>query len=100
MMVGRLVGWLLILAGIAVLVQDVMTSLDTRIWAPLALGQLWGNLDRTSLNFVQDLVVRYLSSFLWDPVITSLLFCWAFAVFIVLGLIVHHIFRERTSKSF
>jgi hypothetical protein len=100
MMVGRLIGWVLILVGIGMLTHDLLDWLSTKVWAPLVLGELWYSLAPGSLNMLQRIVEADIAPFLWDPVITTILFCWAFAVFIVLGLLVHHLFRERTSRSF
>jgi predicted membrane protein len=87
-MVRRLIGWIIFLAGVSVLVRDVIVWIDTKHWAPIALGQLWYDLNRSSLNLVQAVVQRYIHPFLWDPIIVTILFCWAFAVLMVLGLLI------------
>jgi hypothetical protein len=87
-MIGRLVGWIFFLAGLSVLVRDVLVWIDTKRWAPIALGQLWFDLDRSSLNLTQAVVQRYIHPFLWDPIIVTILLCWAFAVLMVLGLLI------------
>jgi hypothetical protein len=51
--VARVIGWLVLLAGLSVLARDVMVWIDRKIWAPVALGQLWDELSRSSLNLVQ-----------------------------------------------
>jgi hypothetical protein len=86
--IGRLIGWIIFLAGLSVLVRDVLVWIDTKHWGPIALGQLWFDLDRSSLNLVQAVVQRYIHPFLWDPVIVTILLCWAFAVLIVLGALI------------
>jgi hypothetical protein len=96
MIVGRLIGWLISLAGVAVLVRDGLVWIDTKRWQPMALGQLWYDLNRSSLNLVQAVVQRYISPFLWDPIIVTILLCWAFAVLIVLGLLILALCRSRT----
>ena len=95
MIVWRIVGWGALLAGLSVLVRDVVTWFDTRVWAPLALGQLWYDLDRSSLNLVQAVTLRYISAFLWDRVIVNVLLCWAFAALIGLGLVILLLARKR-----
>src|SRR5580693_5314617 len=87
-MIGRLIGWIIFLAGLAVLARDVFVWIDTKHWAPIALGQLWFDLNRSSLNLVQAVVQRYLHPFLWDPIIVTVLLWWAFAVLMVLGLLI------------
>jgi hypothetical protein len=49
---------------------------------------LWYDLDRSSLNLVQAVTLRYISAFLWDRVIVNVLLCWAFAALIGLGLVI------------
>ncbi len=87
-MIGRLIGWIFFLAGLAVLVRDGLVWIDTGHWAPIALGQLWFDLSRSSINLVQAVVQRYIHPFLWDPIIVSILLCWAFAVLMALGLLI------------
>jgi hypothetical protein len=94
-MIGRFIGWMLFLAGLSVLVRDVLASIDAKRWAPIALGQLWFDLNRSSLNLTQAIVQRYIHPFLWDPVIVTLLLCWAFAVLMVLGLVILAISSRR-----
>ncbi|HEY1260860.1 MAG TPA: resistance to Congo red protein [Stellaceae bacterium] len=88
MTLGRIIGWVFFLAGLSVLLRDALVWLDTGHWAPLALGQLWYDFDRSSLNLVQAVVQRYLHPYVWNPVIVGLLLCWAFAVLIVLGALI------------
>jgi hypothetical protein len=87
-MIGRLIGWIVLLAGLSVLVRDGLVWIDTAHWAPIALGQLWFDISPSSLNLVQAVVQRYIHPFLWDPIIVSVLLCWASAVFIALGLLI------------
>jgi len=97
MIVGRVIGWVAFLAGAAVLVRDGLVWIDTEHWAPIALGQLWYELNRSSLNLVQAVVQRYIHPFLWDPIIVSILLSWAFAVLMVLGLLLLIIFRRHNA---
>ena len=97
MIVGRVIGWIILLAGGAVLVRDLLVWIDTKHWAPVALGQLWYQLNRSSLNLVQAVVQRYIHPFLWDPIIVSILLSWAFAVLLILGVLLLVLFRRRNS---
>ena len=96
MIVGRLIGWVALLAGAAALVRDALVWIDTKHWAPIALGQLWYELNRSSLNLVQAVVQRYIHPFLWDPIIVSILLSWAFAVLMMLGVLLLVVFRKRS----
>jgi hypothetical protein len=95
-MIGRLIGWLLFLAGLAVLARDAFAWIETKQWAPIALGQLWFYLNRSSLNLVQAVVQRYIHPYLWDPIIVTILLWWAFAVLMVLGLLILALSGRRT----
>ena len=99
MIVGRLIGWIALLAGAAVLVRDLLVWIDTKHWAPIALGQLWYQLNRSSLNLVQAGVQRYIHPFLWDPIIVSILLCWAFLVLMGLGALLLVLFRRRARRN-
>ena len=87
-MIGRLIGWIFFLAGLAILAWHVFVWIETKQWAPIALGQLWYNLSPSSLNLVQAVVQRYIHPFLWDPIIVTVLLWWAFAVLMVLGALI------------
>jgi hypothetical protein len=95
MIVWRVIGWLLVLAGLAVLVRDAIAWFETRVWMPIAVGQLWYDLDRSSLNLAQAVIQRYVAAFLWDQVIVRVLLCWAFAVLIGLGAVILLLARRR-----
>ena len=98
MIVGRLIGWVVFLAGAAVLVRDGLVWIDTKHWAPIALGQLWYQLNRSSLNLVQAVIQRYIHPFLWDPIIVTILLSWAFAVLMILGVLLLAVFRKRARR--
>jgi hypothetical protein len=99
-MIGRLIGWIIFLAGGAVLVRDVLVWTDTKSWAPITLGQLWFDLSRSSLNLVQAVVQRYIHPFLWDPIIITILLWWAFAVLMVLGALIVALSDRRARRKF
>jgi hypothetical protein len=98
MIVGRVIGWIVLLFGGAVLVRDVLVWIDTKHWAPIALGQLWYQLNRSSLNLVQAVIQRYIHPFLWDPIIVSVLLSWAFAVLMILGALLLVVFWRRDAR--
>ena len=98
MIIGRVIGWIVLLAGAAVLVRDGLVWIDTKHWAPIALGQLWYQLNRSSLNLFQAVVQRYIHPFFWDPIIVSLLLSWAFAVLMILGVLLLVLFRRRNAQ--
>ncbi len=98
MIVGRLIGWVALLAGAAVLGRDALVWIRTKHWAPIALGQLWYEVNRSSLNLVQAVTQRYIHPFLWDPIIVTILLSWAFAVLMILGVLLLAVFRKRPRR--
>jgi hypothetical protein len=76
----RLLG-LVLLAG-----AFVAAAWQFQLWAqagrfiPLALGQMWFNIDPSSLNLVQAVIERHVWPPLWDPVILTVLRWPAWAV--------------------
>lgn len=84
---GRVLGWVLILAAVAVLGADALAALDSGQFAPRPMGQLWFQLDPGSLNLMQAVVQRYLHPSIWDPGIVSVLLLPAFVVLAVPGVL-------------
>jgi ribose/xylose/arabinose/galactoside ABC-type transport system permease subunit len=41
MILCRLIGWIVLLAGLSVLVRDLLVWLDTGRWLPLSLREAW-----------------------------------------------------------
>ena len=63
------------------------------------LGQLLYNLDRSSLSVIRA-VVENLSPCAWDPVMTTVLACWAFLGLMGLGTLIMTLFDERTQYQY
>src|ERR1700751_1311344 len=99
MIVGRLIGWGVFLGGAAVLGRHLLVWFKTKPWAPMPVGQLGYQPNRSSLSLVQAVIQRYIHPFLWDPIIVNTLLCWAFAVLMVLGLLILAIFGRRSRES-
>lgn len=64
----RALGWLLLFASIAVLVDDSITALQTGSFRLVAAGELWYRLDTGSLNLLQSITQRYISIWAWDNI--------------------------------
>jgi hypothetical protein len=71
--IGHIAGWLLILAALAALGNEVGLAVEHGTYQPIAAGELWYRLDVTSLNLVQAITQRYLHPALWDPGIAGIL---------------------------
>ncbi len=70
---GRILGWLLLVLTCLAGGAEIVASLESGAWQPLALGQVWYDLDRGSLNLMQAVVQRHLHPTIWDPGIIELL---------------------------
>lgn len=100
MIVGRIIGWIVFFAALPVLATDALLWIESGYWMPLRLGQLWYNLDRSSLSLIQAVVERYLDPYAWDPIMTTALACWAFVGLMGLGTLIMSLFRERTHYGY
>lgn len=85
MIICRIVGVILLLAAVAAAGYEVLLAFDAGNWRPVALGELWFKLHAASLNGAQAGIQRYISPFLWEPVITTVLLWPGWAVFGVPG---------------
>ncbi len=95
-MIRRLIGWAIVLVGLLVLARDILFSIDIKHWSPITLGQLWFDLNPSSLDHVQALMVRYLPQpHLWIWIIDPILLRWAFPVLMVLGVLVLAVSAKR-----
>src|SRR5258708_33943423 len=74
--VGRLLGWLIFLAGLIIVGRDLLAWLDTGAFHAIAIGELWFKLHPTSLEIFQPAVQRHIHPALWDWVIQPVLL-WA-----------------------
>jgi hypothetical protein len=95
MLIFRLVGYLLALAGLGFLIVDGARSIAAGDLILTRFGQSWYDLDRASLNGAQALVQRYLHPYVWDPVIATILQWPTFAVALGLSLLFVVISRPR-----
>jgi hypothetical protein len=99
MIIGRVIGWLLLIAASITLVGDVMAWSQTGTWRLSASGELWSKLDHNSLNFVQQMIQRYGSPKLWDPVIQTILQFYALLVLAIPGLLLIWVTRSRVKRE-
>jgi hypothetical protein len=95
MIVGRIMGWILVAAAIAIFARDIFAWIDTGIFSLVTTGELWFSLNSFSLNFLQAITQRYIFPALWDPIIVTVLLWPAFVVLGVPGLALSYAFRRR-----
>jgi len=99
MIVGRIIGWILVTAAVAIFARDILASIDTGSLAMMSAGELWFRIDNGSLNLAQAVTQRYLFPSLWDPVIVTVLIWPATAVLGVPGMILARLCRRRPRKE-
>jgi len=85
--VGRLLGWLLVLAALASLAYDLVRVAQGGAFLLSPLGQIWFSIDSGSLNLSQAVIERYVWPPLWDPAILWILQLPAVFVFLLAGLL-------------
>ncbi len=95
MIIGRIIGWLLTLAGLAAGIADAVAWGGTGSFRLSALGELWFQLAPDSLNLAQASIQRYLFPELWDPVLQTVLLWPALPTLLVPGLVLLWLCRRR-----
>jgi hypothetical protein len=98
MILVRLIGYVLLLAGIAALGAEIYRSLEAGHWVLLPFGEIWATIDIESLNIVQAGLERHVHPLLWDPVLLSIVLAPAWLVLGLPGLILILIARQRRRR--
>ena len=102
MVVGRVIGWIFLIAAIAILVRDALASIDAGTLSLIAAGELWFSLHPTSLQVAEPAIARHvpvIGPWLWHPVISTLLTWPALFVTGVPGVLLVWLFRRRPPKG-
>jgi hypothetical protein len=94
MIIGRFLGLIFVVCGLAAFARDFWVSYQVRSWSPIALGQLWYDINRTSLIMAQAGIERYLSVRAWD-IIDQMLTVWACVALLLIGVGLLIAFRRR-----
>ena len=89
MIVGRIVGWILIVMAIGVAGHEIIASLQlpTGGYHFFAFGQLWAAINRASLTLAQAGIQRHVWPWLWDGVIVQILLAPAWLILGVPGVL-------------
>lgn len=85
--VSRAVGWLLVLAALAMAGRDVFAWLDTGVWDSKLFGELWHEVHSGSLQLLQPAIERHVAPALWNNLIFPILLAPAWLVFAVPGVV-------------
>ncbi|HCP00427.1 MAG: hypothetical protein CL573_09975 [Alphaproteobacteria bacterium] len=105
MIIGRIIGWLFLIAALAVLARDLLTSIGAGSISLIATGELWFHLHQTSLQIAEPAIARHIpriGPWLWHPIISTLLTWPALFVLSAPGFMLCWLFRirRRTKQVF
>jgi hypothetical protein len=96
MVIGRFVGYLLLILAAIVGLRDLLAWFDTGILVLLSGNQLWFTLSPANYDSVTD-AMRRAMPMLWDP-LSAVLSAPAVAVSLILGLLLIWVFRRRRRR--
>jgi hypothetical protein len=99
MIILRVIGWILVIASVALFARDILTSIDAGTLILISAGELWFRLDNGSLNLMQAFTQRYVLPALWDPVIVTILLWPATMVLGIPGILLVRLTRKRVRRE-
>ncbi len=86
--------WLMLVAVIALVVDGTKSlSSSQLIWT--SLGEQWANASKNSLESTQMFIVNNLGTFIWDPLVYSILLWPSWAIIGLLGLFFYWLARKK-----
>jgi len=97
-LLGRVIGYLLILAALVVLAAEAIDFARLGDWRIISAGEVWYRIDRASLNGAQAVIQRAIAPWLWDPVIATILNAPAALVVGLTGLALVALCRRRRER--
>lgn len=98
MIVGRVIGWILVVMAVAALGHEVILAFETGSYHFIALGEQWFKINPASLNISQAAIQRYVAPWLWEPVITTILLWPTWLVLGIPGIFLTWAFRIRNGR--
>jgi hypothetical protein len=99
MLIGRVIGWVLVLSALTVLVLDIFLWFAYGRLPPIATGELWHLLSPNSLLLAQPAIQRHVAAWLWDPVVVTVLLWPSELVLVVPGLLLIWACREHERRG-
>jgi hypothetical protein len=99
MIVVRVLGGVLCLVALVAGMADLSGWISSGGWRPGALGEHWFKINPYSLNLAQAVVQRYISVWLWETGIQTILLWPTWAIFGVPGLILLAIPRANPRRG-
>ena len=98
MIVGRLIGWLFIIAALVAAGHDLWGLWDTGHFQISAVGQLWAEVHRGSLLLLEPAITRHVSVWLWQWVVFPILLAPAALTLVVPGILLVWLCRRRDRR--
>ncbi|HMK67513.1 MAG TPA: hypothetical protein VK433_03105 [Stellaceae bacterium] len=98
MIIGRLLGWLVLILALVAEGADLYGFWDTGSYRAHALGEIWNWIDTASLQLAEAGVSRHISSWLWNSVILNVLQWPAALMLAALALLLLWVFRKRERR--
>ena len=98
MAIGRVIGWVFIVAALGVAGWELYVFFATGRYTNFSLGQLWFTISPASLNLTQAGIERHVLPALWDPVLITALRAPAWITFALIGLLLIWVCRNRRRR--
>jgi hypothetical protein len=96
LMLLRILGvWLLLLAMVAAVIDATKSLAGGGAWVVTPMGEQWRSLNADSLAATKAWIVVNAGSFVWDPVMTSILQAPTWVVFGILGVLLYWLGQKR-----
>jgi len=96
-MIGRLIGYLFLIVAAIALIRDGLNFYDTGQFALMSGDQIWFGLNPDGFEAAQIWGAKTLS-YLWDPVVTTILALPAFVVAAAIGILMVLGSRKRQPR--
>jgi len=99
MLIGRVIGWSLLIMAAIVVAVDLIGWYVNGSFALMAAGDLWFRISPNSIELAQPAIQRHIAAWLWDPVILTVLLWPAELVLAVPGLLLAWSCRARERRG-
>ncbi len=94
----RLLAAVLLILAAAMAVREAVAYVRVGKWQPIPLGQVWSEVNQSSLLLLEPAITRHVSQWLWDAVIFPILTVPAWGVFAALAIILLLVSLRRRSR--
>jgi len=98
MLIGRAIGWALLIAAAIVVAADLVGWYTYGRFMLLATGDLWFRISPNTIEVAQPAIQRHVAAWLWDPIIVTVLLWPSELVLAVPGLFLAWVCRARERR--